>query len=138
MKFTSEDLMKAMGLQVGDRVRIDTFDNTDFEVCKINNEMCIEEIVLVDDNEEIFTLTLMFNYDYQILPRPKRVGDLKCNGFDDCSKCPLRTICEIIMFNGDDITFYEILEKYKKSGKRSFDQEIYNLLKNRLDKEVEK
>ena len=63
MKFTSEDLMKAMGLQVGDRVRIDTFDNTDFEVCKINNEMCIEEIVLVDDNEEIFTLTLMFNYD---------------------------------------------------------------------------
>ena len=75
--------------------------------------------------------------DFEILPKPKRVGDLKCNEFDDCSKCPLRSICSILIYDVVDITFYEILEKYIKSGKSSFDQEIYDFLKARLDKEVE-
>ena len=53
MKFTSEDLMKSMGLKVGDRVKIDTFDYSDFEVREAY-DMGHKEIVLADDNGEMF------------------------------------------------------------------------------------
>ena len=107
MKFTSEDLMKAMGLQVGDRVKVENFNNSYFEVRAIRN-LDINEYVLVDENEEIFSFTFIFNYKYEILPRPKRVGNLKCLEYE-CAKCPLRTIrCD----KNDDIgnSFYYILD----------------------------
>lgn len=134
MKFTSEDLMKAMGLQVGDRVKIDTFDYSDFEVREAY-DMCNKEIVLVDDNEEMFGLTIAFGYEYEILP--KRVGELKCKNYK-CAECPLRfskcTDCDIAYQYDDNATLYEILEAINVYLP---DQEIYNLLKARLNKEVE-
>lgn len=136
MKFTSEDLMKAMGLQVGDRVKVVICDNDDkntiFEITK--NETC-GGLTLVDINEGFFTdLEFLLDQDFEILPRPKRVGDLKCSDDDtlNCSKCPLFVLCHASRMY-DNKRLYDVLDNWFKS---SNDQEIYDLLKARLDKEV--
>lgn len=131
MKFTSKDLMKAMGLQVGDKVKIETFDNSDFEVCEAY-DMGNKEIVLVDDNEEAFGLTLAFGYEYDILPKPKRVGQLTCREIKECRTCPLQFVCNLFRCSfSEDNSLYNILTEINV-----YDQEIHDLLKARLDKEV--
>ena len=73
--------------------------------------------------------------DFEILPRPKRVGELKC-GELECQECPLRTIrCDKDDIDIKDCSLYYILESVLVGAE--FDQEIYDLLKARLDKEVE-
>ena len=75
MKFTSEDLMKAMGLQVGDRVKT---NNEILELFMDNENQLrwkiIESKVFFD--LKFLTFEYIYNIDYEILPRPKRVGDL--------------------------------------------------------------
>lgn len=132
MKFTSEDLMKAMGLKVGDRVEVEqgTIKAT-FEVCKDFT------LLRLDNTLTGYELRDILDLDYKILPAPKRVGDLKCGYMGEnrveCP-CPLKSICETILFNSP-MKLYDILEKFK--GNKNFDQEVYYLLKDRLDKKVE-
>ena len=58
----------------------------------------------------------------------KIVGNLKCTEIN-CEKCPLRALsCRFI--SGKSL--YEILDLTEADT----DQEIYDLMKNRLDKEV--
>jgi hypothetical protein len=123
MKFTSEDLMKAMGLQVGDKIK---FYNEVFTIVEIPNNIGIE------NDTGLYNIDILLNKDFEILPRPKRVGELKCGNFKDCEKCPLVLLCELSedLPNGDN--FYEMLEM-----KQIKDKEIYDLLKARLDKVVE-
>ena len=132
MKFTSEDLMKAMGLQVGDRVKIySTPSYSNIYTVVIDKE---EGLSLVDTNGEIYLMEYIVNLDFEILPRPKRVGDLNCNDFNECdSGCPLRWLCCNNQHeeHNCDITLYEVLERHKID-----DKEVYNVFKNRLDKEV--
>ena len=130
MKFTSEDLMKAMGLQVGDRFKFNDFDwdNHIYEII-IEHDLYLVKT----DLEQTFPLYNLLNREFEILPRPKKVGDLKCIEYK-CVKCPLRSIrCE----KNDDVdnSLYYILEKVLVGV--DFDQEIYDILKTRLDKEVE-
>lgn len=130
--FTSQDLMKAMGLQVGDKLKfIDvSFDNHIYQLVLENNEYLIRT-----DLNETLPLNKLINRGFKILPRPKRVGDLKCDTDMKCNNCPLRAICEEIHFaEENDIRLYVGLESFKQSDK--FDQEIYDFLKKRLDKEV--
>ena len=125
MKFTSEDLMKAMGLQVGDRVK---YCDKVYIVSIEDNKVFLKDGVIW-----LYLLDIVDDQDYEILPRPKRVGDLKCGeyGEHNCASCPIRAICAEDEYN--DKTLYSILELSHKFAK---DQEIYNLLKSRLDKEV--
>ena len=136
MKFTSKDLMKAMGLQVGDKIKS---NGVLYLVCEN------------DEDEDIGTHTIYRYYlrninkigmimledligeEYEILPRPKRVGDLKCEEIDNCRKCPLHYICFIKIDQKNDMntTLEQMLNSFTID-----DQEIYNLLKARLDKEV--
>lgn len=134
MKFTSEDLMKAMGLQVGDRIKV---NNKIYTIAKSTE--CEGAWVGYEDDENWHNLQYLVNgYDYEILPKPKRVGDLKCVEIE-CKKCPLRcplrNICD-----GVDVqnNLYGELEIFKQNciNDGIFDQEIYDLLKARLDKEV--
>jgi hypothetical protein len=128
MKFTSEDLMKAMGLQVGDYVRIKTKELEKYTFL-VDDE---DGLMLVYEGYE-YPIVYLVDHEYEILPRPKRVGDLQCVEYE-CAKCPLRTIrCD----KNDDIgnSLYYILENVLVGA--DFDQEIYDLLKARLDKEVE-
>lgn len=65
--------------------------------------------------------------------KPKRVGDLKCSNEIKCEQCPLRLICKFLDFVYVD-SLYNVLEIFKEN--EFFDQEIYDLLKARLDREV--
>lgn len=128
MKFTSEDLMKAMGLKIGDRVK--TKDNFIFEIVK--NDFYFLKGINIPENRG---LEFLIGLEVDIVPRPKRVGDLKCKEFK-CSNCPLRALITCNSYNGRSKRLFDNLAKWTNEY-TSFDQEIYNLLKARLDKEVE-
>lgn len=137
MKFTSEDLMKAMGLKVGDRIRCNELLGTVFEVIKMDNG----SIALDGLQTEWHSIHELIDKDFKIIPQPKRVGDLKCSNEMKCENCPIKILCDLTecdcLGNGD--TMYAYLEAYKKNNIISdFDQEIYDIFKARLDKEVKK
>ena len=74
MKFTSEDLMKAMGLQVGDKIKIDL--GYTFEIVQNGKIISLESL-----GEGYYTdLEFLVDTEFEILPRPKRIGELKCDG----------------------------------------------------------
>lgn len=130
MKFTSEDLMKAMGLKVGDRVRCNELVGTVFEVIKMDNG----SIALDGLQAEWHSIHELIDKDIEIIPRPKRIGDLKCKDFKVCNKCPFKAfrILDACIGN-EDQTLYEKLEFFDIK----FDQEIYDILEARLNKEIE-
>lgn len=126
--FTSKDLMESMKLQVGDRVKV-VRDDRAYEIVNEKNTIQIKRIgegYLVD-------LSYLVGLDIEILPRPKRIGNLKCNELA-CLNCPLCWICFIKINEKNEMqtTLYEMLESFAVK-----DQEIYDLLKTRLDKEVD-
>ena len=126
MKFTSEDLMKAMGLQVGDRVKI---AGHIYIVKHLEN---IKRVILKDDkiNHEIL-LSDIVDAEYDVLPRTKRVGENLCKQY--CNGCPLI----VLQCFGDDTKNKPLYEVLDYTTPRYQDQEIYDLLKARLDKVVE-
>ena len=126
MKFTSEDLMKAMGLQVGDRVKV-MFNG---HIFIITNTFKLES---TEDKQIKYDIHWLVDKNIQILPRPKRVGNLKCREIDNCMKCPLQWLCFRRIHEKEEMetSLYEMLESLVVT-----DQEIYDLLKARLDKEV--
>ena len=129
MKFTSEDLMKAMGLVVGDRIKYGVVYGVISR--DEDNEIIIEIYTQKDEYCGDAPLYELMGCEYRILPRPKRVGDLKCEG-DNCDKCPLYAVCSMYA-SYEGLSLYECFERNKTLAP---DQEIYNLLKARLDKEV--
>ena len=144
MKFTSEDLMKAMGLKLGDKVKFTIDDITYIGVVGFYDN--VSSLILENKNTSknkvngIFTLNFIINkeVEYEILPKPKRIGDLKCKDFE-CSNCPMKMICmHNIPLRDSEYTLYDMLKELEFNIAHSyfFDQEIYDLLKKRLDKEV--
>ena len=146
MKFTSEDLMKAMGLSIGDRVKV-TMEFYDgiiktglYEIDKYNRLKCLPNQQKTDliefDGRGIETL-MGYGVEYEILPKPKRVGDLKCDG--KCLLCPCIYVCNDEI-NAVNKTLYEILElgiaTFTKTPQK-MNKEIHDVIKARLDKEVE-
>lgn len=134
MKFTSEDLMKAMGLSIGDRIKISVANNEFIYEIRLNAEnkpYLLNEQNLINCGD----VHSLIDMDIEILPRPKRVGDLRCDDFAGCDYgCPLMWLCCNHRDEGHDcnISLYNVLDFYKID-----DQEIYDLLKARLDKVVE-
>lgn len=134
MKFTSEDLMKAMGLQVGDRVEIGkAIYKVDYD--KHSNDYYFKALETGRGDENLYCV-IDLKLEYQILPKPKRVGDLKCDGKCPFCKCIFVCTSEV---NALDKTLYEVLElgiATFKTPKRITDA-IYKVVKDELDKEVE-
>lgn len=139
MKFTSENLMEAMGLSIGDRVKVklgiglDFFNDSKNYVVEIFKDTTGIIMIKNDKNQSIF-LTSLIGYDFEILPRPKRVGDLKCDDFE-CCDCPIGFLCDYKIpkyAENKEPTLYQMFEYYNVT-----DQEIHDLLKARLDKVVE-
>jgi hypothetical protein len=130
MKYTSEDLMKAMGLQVGDKVKLSAEYYTFIFKVKLNE---YNKPYLLGEEKQSREITILLDQDFEILPRPKRVGQLTCREIKDCRTCPLWWICFIKINEKDEMktSLYEMLESFAVK-----DQEIYDLLKARLDKEV--
>lgn len=136
MKFTSEDLIKAMGLKVGDRVEtvMGTIKAT-FEVRKDFTLLRLDNIP-IHNARTGYELWDILGLEYKILPAPKRVGDLKCGTDIACSECPLKMITNHSCYSGK--TLNEILNNVSEGSKsyNTFDQEIYDILKARLDRVV--
>lgn len=122
MKFTSEDLMKAKKA-LAEIIRYnleETYDNG----VEIGYENPLQD--------ECYLISKALEELERLLPRPKRVGDLKCDDFE-CTDCPLKYICCLCDWDfKTNNNLYNILELFNCD-----DQEIYDLLKVRLDKEVE-
>lgn len=127
MKITSEDLMKTMKLSVGDRIKI---GSKIFEIyLSPQNELRCVNIHNINNH---FYFKNLIDKEIEILPRPKRIGDLKCDDFK-CCDCPLNYICSLYGLSlATNDNLFNILEKFNCD-----DQEIHDLLKDRLDKVVE-
>ena len=125
MKFTYEDLAKAMGLKVGDRIKFYS-ENC---VCVID-----KSYQLYDERAKIRlgSIVYLINEEFEILPPKKKIGELKCDDFR-CEKCPLRVLNHSVR-HSDREKLYDILENFNELF---HDQEIYDIIKKRLDKEVE-
>lgn len=67
------------------------------------------------------------------IPKKKHVGDKECLDFKDCKDCPFKAI-DCLEEKINIYTLYDILDSWFQLYK---DQEIYEILKSRLDKEVE-
>ena len=128
MKYTSEMLMKAMGLSVGDRIKI---DNKIFEIyISPQNELRCGNI---HNSNNHFYLKNLIDKEIEILPRPKRVGDTLCKDCE-CVECHLRCLPYCNQLDNGKKTLFNILDGWNEYN--SFDQEIHDLLKARLDKVV--
>ena len=131
MKFTNEMLMQAMGLAVGDRVKIKTeTKNHDY---KVMEGVQIPYLQAMDSKSNpIIPIVCLIDQEIEILPKTKKIGELKCEEFNNCNDCPLQFICNL--YNcpfGEENSLYNILTEIDV-----YDQEIHDLLKARLDKEV--
>lgn len=125
MKFTSEDLAKAMGLKIGDRIKLENG-----EIAEV-----IEDYDLWFESSELkrYGLYTISGQNFEILPPKnikKKVGDLICCNGIYCADCPLHIMhCEEMR----DESLYDNLEYIFEDIN---DKEIYDILKARLDKEV--
>lgn len=123
MKFTSEDLAKSMGVKVGDIIKVNW--------SKGNKIYKITEYYELRDQEDFYIrLTEIINQDYEILTPKKKLGEKLCMNFD-CNKCPLFVI------NCDNSINSSLYEKLEQTFADVNDDELYNFLKSRLDKEIE-
>ena len=129
MNFTSEDLMKSLGLEIGSRFKA---ENKIFEVYLDveNNIRCCN----VNNSNNHFYIKKLIDIEIEVLPPVKHIGDFRCKDCD-CRICQLKFLCEngLDFKCGNEETLYKILEK---SEIKDSDKEIYDLLKSRLDKEV--
>lgn len=125
---TSKEFMEWLGLKVGDRVKMPF--GMDEAVCKLNGnyQLCFEDV------DNYLTLENLLNKEFEILPAPKRVGDLKCKDFE-CSSCPIRALINCNKADNQNQSLFDNLAEWTNKY-TSFDQEIYDLLMARLDKEV--
>ena len=128
-----------LGVEPNEEFEMILGDSTKFSYkCKIDENLqgyyfYGEELVFFDE-----LLKDLLNGSNTIikLPKKKHVGDKKCLDFKDCKDCPFKVIdC----LEADDkkihiYTLYDILDIWFQLYK---DQEIYEIIKARLDKEVE-
>ena len=133
-RFTSEDLMKAMKLQVGDRVKVkyETLDDSEvYETYEVKH--CKDRFYLENDDYQE-NIGFLVDTDFDIRPRPKRVGDTLCEDCE-CVECHLRCLPHCNPLVSDKETLFNILDGWNEYD--TFDQEIFDLLKIRLNKEME-
>lgn len=125
MKFTSEDLLKAMGLKIGDVIKTSVGDI--FEIVEDNF------IYLYLKNNKGRTIawqsSFLINLDFEILPPVKKVGDMKCKDFKTCKECPLRFINYCYSDN------HRLFDTFKDLKKHD-DKEIEAIIERRLNEEV--
>ena len=113
-------LAKALGLKVGDKIKYGEANFILNQNYVLHNEEKGYDVSMLD----------LIDDDFEILPPKKKVGELKCCDFT-CDNCPLRIIdCSSVASK----KIYDILEDFNKAYN---DQEIYDIIKKRLDKEVE-
>ena len=129
MKLTRKDVIEAMGLKIGDKIivkdwrKIYTIND---EYCLMSNDRCTYGCT--------YSPNILMDAEFEIVPPTKKVGEQLCNNTDcDSDTCPLHSI-NCSLESKDNPSLYDVLEAWHKKYK---DDEIYDILKARLDKEVE-
>ena len=88
MKFDEKDLLKAMGLKVGDLVRIKwNFGNSDFRYCRITKDFAFQNIQ-TETKEHISMM--VGNCEYEKIKQTGTYGNAICQIQIDCRNCPLK------------------------------------------------
>lgn len=141
MKFTSEDFMQCLGIEVGDKVKIESLEP--YKDGTYTKKYEVYDVVyddffgfILSSKNDKFPITNIIGHNFDIIPKPKKVGELTCEECS-CAYCPMKMICmnEIPLETSN--TLYDVLDNLlDDSISDFFDQEIYDLLKDRLDKEV--
>lgn len=115
--------------------------NEKFNIDGLERKIFIDEYLYIKDEEgkpysAVLRTILTGQCEIIKLPKePKKIGNLKCGDVEDCEDCPFKVIdCG----EADDLkihtyTLFDILNNWYEKYK---DQEIYKILKARLDKEV--
>lgn len=121
MKFTKENLANAMGVKIGDKILVKTLGGAIYRVD--------ETYHLRDEQNRIYIIQLLFNEEYEILPRKTKLGEIKCDKYN-CSECPLNFLAYCRGCYNHSL--YECINHLKEE-----DPELYVFYKKRLDKEIE-
>ena len=109
-----------MGLKSGDKIKLKTCKN----IFTIN-----DEYNLISDEDRTYIPHVLIDEEFEIVTHMKKVGEMVCTDIS-CEDCPLyRITC---MYK-NDVTLYEALDNWYE---KFHDKEIYDILKSRLDKEV--
>ena len=124
MHLTRKVLIEAMGLKPGDKITA----KNGRKIFTIN-----DDYHLVSNDGWKYSPYIMMDVEFEIVPPIKKVGEQLCNKIEcDSDTCPLYSI-NCSLESKDDPSLYDVLEAWHKKYK---DKEIYNILKSRLDKEV--
>lgn len=121
MKKTKKEFMVWLGLKRGDMIEAKGKRYIVLPNCSLYSES-----VRYEQN-----MSLLLDKEFHIVERPKCVGNMLCQEIS-CNECCIHSMCKILR-NCEDVnkSLYEILEEMKLT-----DEDIYNLLKDRLDEEV--
>ena len=125
MKFTSKQLIEAMGLREEDVILCQDKKY----IIKENKLICKDEQDGIG-SEIILGIDYLLDKDFEIIKKVRRIGELICKDII-CRDCPLWIIT---CANKNNKSLYDNLEYIFKG---SDDKELYDLLKSRLDKEIE-
>lgn len=121
MQLTRKVLIEALGLKPGDKITAKNWR----KICTIS-----DEYYLLSNDGWKYSPYILMDVEFEIVQPKKKIGDLICIDVG-CKKCPL---CAIQCKGGTRGTLYNTLEETFDDIK---DDEIYKILKARLDMEVE-
>lgn len=123
MRFTRKDLADVMGLKPGDKIKaLGT-------IFTINDKY----ILTSGDRDFLSSPAILIDSEFEIVNTTK-VGELLCNKIDcENDNCPLNGINCCLEIK-DNPSLYDRLEAWYKKYK---DDGIYNILKAKLDQEIE-
>lgn len=141
MKFTEKDLLKAMGLEVGDLIRIKwDFGNSGFRYCVITKDFAFQNI----QTETKESISMMVgNCEYEKIKQPGTYGNLKCTTHIDCEICPLRMInCDLFIdlkapsYNSKLKNIWKNIKESIKIREYEEDKDINRIIEQRLDQYI--
>ena len=132
MKFTTADLVKHLGLEVGDKVVV---RNEKYELKETTDE---EGYMLVDADGYVIPVSDLVDKEFEHYKRKKKIGETCCGDYALCKNCPLWILnCGNVTDRDDRWPLYRILNDVCYAAGIKSDNSIYLALRAKLDKEVE-
>lgn len=132
MKITSEDILKTLGINVGDYVIV---NGVKYKLITTKDE---EGYIFVDPDAYKLTVSDLIDIEeFEHIKNKGKVGETRCCDYKLCSECPLCILsCENVDRAGDWFLYAILNEVCYKAGMKS-DNPIYKAFRAELDKEVE-
>ena len=130
------DVFDILGVEPNEEFKI--IHKTEGDIYPEDKYFLTEDLVLISTKTGTWTNGLRFLLCYyDIVKIPRRLGDLRCSQ-DYCIKCPLKSICGIVMRSWDTTgeTLYTILDKWSEDFV-TLPGDVCDVIKSILDKEIQ-